>query len=277
VAVFIDRVNLAYTAAAQWLLSSDQTVTLYSSSFDKVRELPDVRTGGSHTFISPSGRTFLSPVSDSHGAWATQLRDSSTFDVLDSWNDARVAKAYFTYSDQFALAQIANPRTLYLRKVGGDWNPYSILVPDSQPPGKIGYRFVNEATIAGFAGDRLAVDAVEDTELFNSTLPEPGLYLSSRSMAATSTHGERFAVILDRSRGVTNDILDLYPLHSDDRVVVYSISKRSAIFSMKVKGNSPWPTQTHEIWNASALSPDGQLLGIVSDEGARVYVLPPAM
>src|SRR5271154_5952186 len=54
------EVNLAYTAAGQWLLSSDQTVTLYSSSFDKVRDLPDIRTERSRTFISPSGRTFLS-------------------------------------------------------------------------------------------------------------------------------------------------------------------------------------------------------------------------
>jgi hypothetical protein len=270
-------VNLAYTAAGQWLVSSDQTVTLYSSSFDKVRVLPDIRTERFPTFISPSGRTFLSHVSDSHGAWSAQLRDSATFDVLDSWTDARVAKAHFTYSDHFILAQITDPRTLYLRKGGGDWNPYSISVRDSQPPGTIGYGLVNEDTIAGFAGPTLALETAEGTELFNSTLPGAGLYLPSWSMAATSTQGERFAVILDRSRGLSNPNLDLYPLQSQDRVVVYSISKRSAIFSIKLKGISPWPTQTHEVWNVIALSPDGQLLGIVSDEGVRVYVLPPAM
>jgi len=270
-------VNLAYTAAGQWLLSNDQTVTLYSSTFDKVRELADIRTGWPHTFISPSGRTFLSRVSDSHGEWSTQLRDSATLDVLDSWNDARVAKAQFAYSDHFILAQITNPRTLYLRKFGGDWSPYSFSVPDSEPPRRIGYGFVNEGTIAGFAGPRLTLETVEGTELFNSMLPEAGLYVSPRSMPATSTHGERFAVILDRSRGLSNANLDLYPLQSDDRVVVYSISKRSAIFSMKVKGISPWPTQTHAVWNVIALSPDGQLLGIVSDEGVWVSVLPPAV
>lgn len=37
-------VNLAYTASGQWLLSSDQTITLYSSSFDEVRDLDNVRT-----------------------------------------------------------------------------------------------------------------------------------------------------------------------------------------------------------------------------------------
>jgi hypothetical protein len=128
------KVNLAYTAAGQWLLSSDQTVTLYSSSFDKVRDLRDIRTEPSRTFISPSGRTFLSYAPDSHGAWSPQLRDSATFEVLDSWNDPRVARAQFTYSDHFILARIPNSRTFYLRKVGVSWNPYSVSVPDSQSP-----------------------------------------------------------------------------------------------------------------------------------------------
>jgi hypothetical protein len=135
---------------------------------------------------------------------------------------------------------------------------------------------VNDSTIAGFAGGKLALQTVEGIELFNSTLPEAGLYLSSWSMTATSTQGERFAVILGRSRGLNNRSLDLYPLQSQDRVVVYSISKRSAIYSVKVTGVSPWPTQKHPVWNVIAVSPDGQLLGVVSDEGVRVYVLPPA-
>jgi hypothetical protein len=158
-----------------------------------------------------------------------------------------------------------------------NWNPYSISVPDYQPPGEIGYGFVNEGTIAGFAGNSLALETVEGTELFNSTLPERGLYLPSWKMTATSTHGDRFVVILDRSRGLNNPNLDLYPLQSQDRVVVYGISKRTVIFSIKIKGISPWPTQTLEVWNVIALSPDGRLLGIVSDEGVRVYVLPPAV
>jgi hypothetical protein len=35
--------------------------------------------------------------------------------------------------------------------------------------------------------------------------------------------------------------------------------------------------QTHPVWNVIALSPDGLQLGIVSDEGVRVYVLPSAV
>jgi hypothetical protein len=272
-------VNLAYTASGQWLLSSDQTVTLYSSSFDEVRDLDNVRTETSRTFISSSGRTFLSHVSDSHGASTTQLRDSASFGVLDSWNDGRVAKAHLTYSDHFILAQVyQNPKKfeLYLRKVGGSWHPYSIPVLDNQLPGQMSHVFVNDDTIAGFAGPKMALETVEGIELFNATLPEDRLYLPLWPVVATSTRGERFAVILDRSRGLRNENLDLYPLQSQDRVVVYSSSRRGAIYSVKVKGISPWLYQTRARWNVIALSPDGQLLGIVSDEGVRVYVLPPA-
>ncbi len=273
-------VNLAYTASGQWLLSSSQTITLYSPSFDKVRDLQNVRTWRRFpTFVSPSGRTFLSYPSNSHGASSAQLRDSATFEVVDSWNDDRFAEAYIAYSDHFILAQVAKPRTpqqLYLRKIGGDWNPYS--VHGSQPAERRSFGFVNDNTIAGFRvpGKELVMETVDGADVFSSTVPESGLYLASWSTSATSTRGERFAVILDRLRGLRIETLDMYPFQSEDRVIVYSIPQRSAIFSVKVKGASPWPTfsPSHFVWNRIALSPDGQLLGIVSDEGVRVYVLP---
>src|SRR5580704_15607607 len=37
-------VNIAYTASGQWLLSSDQSLTLYSPSFDKVKDLQNTTT-----------------------------------------------------------------------------------------------------------------------------------------------------------------------------------------------------------------------------------------
>ena len=273
-------VNLAYTASGQWLLSSDQMVTLYSPSFDKVRDLQNVRAARFHTFVSPSGRTFLSYGSDSHGGWSAQLRDSATLDVIDSLNDPRVDKAHFAYSDHFALARIIKPRTperFELRKIGGESNPYSLPVNDSQPAARHVLGFVNDDTIASFTGHELVVLTIGGTEMFSSTVPETGLFLSSWATSATSARGGRFAVILDRSRGLRIDTLDMYPFQSDDRVIVYSIPQRGPIFSVKVKGASPWPTLTssHPIWNRIALSPDGKLLGITSDEGVRVYVLPP--
>ncbi len=266
-------VNLAYTASGEWLLSIGESVTLYSSSFDKLRDLQNVRTQWSHTFVSPSGRTFLSYVADSHDAWSPQLRDSASFEVLDSWTDTRLDKAHIEYSDHFFLAQISQPgrpQQLYIREIGGSWKPYlpSIRGPQSA---RI---FANNDTLVSRLGHELIAETVGGTQLFSSTLPNKTNLLSSAS--ATSRGGERFAVILGRLRGLNNPGFDMYPFYSDDRVIVYSIPQRSAIFSVKVKGESPWPHWSSDpVWNRIALSPNGLLLAISSNEGVRVYALPP--
>ena len=279
-------VNLACTASGQWLLSSDKTVTLYSPSFDKVRDLQNARTETFHTFISPSGRTFLTYVADSRGARSAQLRDSATFEVVDSWNDARVAEAFLAYSDHFILAQVTKPRTppqLYVREIGGSWKPCAVAVQDSLLARGSTYGFINDDTLVSFRRNELVLETVGGTELFSSTVPEAGLFLPTWSKPATSKGGERFALILDRLRGPRNEKLDMY-FPSEDRVVVYSIPQRGVVFSVKVKGESPWAAlapwaalvPSHLVGNRIALSPDGQLLGIVSDGGVRVYALPPA-
>jgi hypothetical protein len=269
-------VNIAYTASGQWLLSSGHSVTLYSPSFDKVRDLQNIRTQMFHTLISPSGRTFLAFTSDS-----TQLRDSATFEVLDSWKDALVAKAQFAYSDRYILAQITEPRTpqhLYLRELNGSWTSFAVSDQDSKPARGTTYGFVNQDALVGFPAHELVLETVGGTELFRSTVPEADLYMASWSTSATSIKGERFAVVLDRLRGLRNEYLDMYPFQSEDRVIVYGIRQRAAIFSVKIKGLSPWPRPTFEpsrpVFNRIALSPDGRMLGIVSDEGVRVYALP---
>jgi hypothetical protein len=268
-------VNLAYTASGQWLLSIGESVTLYSASFDKLRDLQNVGTQRSHTFVSPSGRTFLSYVTYPHDARSAELRDSGTFAVIDSWNDSRLDKAArILYSDVFALAQISHPgkpQQVYIREIGGSWNPYSPPIQGSQPTG-----FANDDTLVSQRHHELIAEIIGGAQLFSSTPPDIRLLLSSWSTAATSTGGERFAVILDRMRGLREEGLDMYPFPSDDRVIVYSIPQRSAIFSVKVKGGSPWPHWSSDpVWNRIALSPSGLLLAISSNEGVRVYALPP--
>ena len=268
-------VNVAYTASGEWLVSCDRSVTLYSSSFDKVRDLHNVTTQRSHTFISPSGRTFLSHQTDESGAWHGQLRDSATLEVLDSWNEP-LLPYYVAYSDHFILAYRSKPpisHQLYVRKLGGDWNLYSASFK-TRPV----YGFVSDDTIAAFSGHELALGTVGGSELFTTVVPRRGLYLAGWSAAATSMRGDRFAVILDRLRGLRNENLDMYPFQSEDRVVVYGLAKGGVIFSEPVKGVSPWPSlslTSRPVFNAIALSPDGKLLGVVSDEGARIYALPP--
>jgi hypothetical protein len=265
-------VNLAYTASGQWLLSSDESVTLFSSSFEKIRSLEHVRTR-SGNFVSPSGRTFFLSVSGSPNAWSPQLRDSATFEVLDSWDDSRFAKGAFKYSDRFILAQTGKSPQLFIREVGKSWDPFSSQAGDSHTETVRNYEFLNNDTLVKLLGHELVVETIGGTELLRQTVPEAGLFFYLWPKSAISAGGERFAVILDRSRGLRSDPLDMYPFPSDDRVLLYSLLQQGAIFSVKVKGLSPWYPKF--AWNSIALSPDGLLLGIVSNECVRVYALPP--
>lgn len=264
--------NLAYTASGQWLLSSGESVALFSSSFEKIRGLEHVKTQHGN-FVSPSGRTLLLSVSISPNAQSPQLRDSATFRVMDSWDDSRFAEGYFKYSDRFILAETGKPPQLFIREVGKSWNPFSSEVDNSHPVTVRSYEFLNNDTVVKLLGHELVVETIGGTELSRQTVPEAGLFFYSWSTSAISASGERFAVILGRMRGLRSEPLDMYPFPSDDRVMVYSLIQRSSIFGLKVRGISPWyPNAT---WNRIALSPDGLLLGIVSNEGVRVYAVPP--
>ena len=199
------------------------------------------------------------------------MLDSDTFEVIDSWNDTRFTGGYFAYSDRFILAQIRKEHRLFIREIGKDWIPYALGGDAPQPVSS--YTFVNNDTLAIVRGNQLVVSTVSGPELFRKSVPEAGLLFPlGWQTAASSAGGERFAVILDRMRGINSPPLDVYSFRADDRVMVYSVPDGAAIFSVKVIGSSPWFSQYH--WNSVAVSPDGSLLGIASDDGVRVYILP---
>jgi hypothetical protein len=262
-------VDVAYTASGQWLLSVGNSVSLYSPSFEKLTALQDIRVQS----ISPTDRTFLSFAANSSGRQSGQLRDAASLRVLDSWNDSRVEKARILYSDRFFLAEILQPpraANLHIRKVGGTW---SLYLPSGPPLRYLG--FANDDTLVAMSRGKLVAKTVGGSELFELAMPRHGLFPISWSTSDTSQKGDRFALILGRMRGLRNDALDMYPFWSEDRVLVYGISQRDVIFAAKVKGPSPWPINRYPVWNRIALSPDGLLLAIASNEGVRVYALPP--
>jgi hypothetical protein len=128
--------------------------------------------------------------------------------------------------------------------------------------------FVNEDTLV-MGWNKMEVATVDGTQLFRVELPKK----QSVEGAVTSIGGERFAVIEDRERGLTSKPLDIDAFPSNDRAVVYSIPEHRAIYSVKVKGTSPWPPwETHV--NQLALSPDGTLLAVITDATLAVYRLP---
>ena len=268
-------VNLAYTASGQWLIASGDAVTLYSPSFGKVRELQQVTPRAWQSgFTSPSGRTFLVRATDSHGAWSDQLLDSATFEVRDSWNDNQLAEASYWYSDRFIVAFTFKPEQWLVRSVSKVWTPFMPEENDTHSERRHIYGFLDDDLLVWHSAKQIAVGPVGGSPLFTQAAPEAHLFFHQ----LIPSQGERFAMTLDRMRGLRSEPLDMYPFPSSDCVVIYGIPERKAIFSVKVKGQSPWPSFSwypKPVWNSIALSPDGQLLGIVSNEGVRVYSLPP--
>jgi hypothetical protein len=117
-------------------------------------------------------------------------------------------------------------------------------------------------------GSAITVATVHGSVVFRVTPAKKHLFSTAKSSAA----GETFAVVEGQLRGLHSEPLDMYPFYSDDRAVVYSIKARSAIFSVKLKGTSPWtPWDIHD--NALAVSPDGMSLAVLSDGLLKLYPL----
>jgi len=176
-----------------------------------------------------------------------------------------------TISDHWLIGFCAQPSELCVRGIDQSWQPFQLADTDKQI-NDFRYKptsFVNDETLVVEAGNEMAVASVHGAVLFRVKLPKGRLF--DRSVA--SSGGERFAVIENRLRGLTSEVLDMYAFPSNDRVVVYSIPDRRAIYTVKLNGTSPWPPwETHV--NQSAISPDGTLLAVVSDGLLRVYRLP---
>jgi hypothetical protein len=115
-----------------------------------------------------------------------------------------------------------------------------------------------DTTVASVRGEVLfQVESPKDHFLF-APIPSAG--------------GERFAAVEYQFRGLRSEPLDMYPFQTDDRVLVYSIKDRRAIFSLKLNGTSPWtPWNTHV--NSVALPPNGTSLAVLSDTLLTVYGL----
>jgi hypothetical protein len=128
--------------------------------------------------------------------------------------------------------------------------------------------FASDDTLVITAWSKMAVAKTDGTDLFQVALPKN----KSFGRFATSACSERFAVIENRKRGLTIEELDMYGFPSAERIVVYSIPDRRAIYALRVKGASPWPPYESHV-NQFALSPDGTLLGVVSDGVLKVYRL----
>jgi hypothetical protein len=258
------------------LTCSENALRLLSPSSEMVKEthLPNDASCVNVAFQhSPSRRTLLVSILSEHGR-QIELLDVETLAILSSWNQEKVAGATFTgiasISDHCQVGYCGEPTGLCVRRFDEPWEPFRPAGFDTQMTkrGRTPVSFVSDQTLT-IEGKATTIATVDGMILFQITPPDKRVLLPP----VPSSGGARFAVIEDRFRGLRSEPLDMYPFTANDRVSVYSMKDRRAIFSIKLKGTSPWtPWDVHD--NVLALSPDGSFLAVVSDGVLKLYRLP---
>ena len=258
------------------LICSDNSLRLLSVSLDIVREqeLPNHGTCGSlRLLLSPSKNTLLLSIRAEHSRHL-ELLNVQTFAALSNWREEQgrgdISSETAAFSDHWLAGYCGVPADLCLRRIGEEWHPIRITGLDTRMDKRqrVPVSFVSNDVLAIQRGVT-TVATVSGDVLFKITLPKEHYLLAP----VTSAGEQRFAVIEGRLRGLRSEPLDMYPFGSNDRALVYSIKDRRAIFSLKLKGTSPWtPWNIHE--HFLAVSPDGTSLAIFSDSLLTVYPLP---
>jgi hypothetical protein len=259
----------------KFLTCTGSVLRLFSPNFEVIQEqhLPNDRAcqgpsgngawGIPQWGISPSRRTLL--LSSPAGKVSDDtLLEVETFAVVGSWTDAVRTK---NISDHWLFGFCGQRQEACIRRIHETWRPFQSTGSDVKVNG-FSNRFVNDDTLV-MGWNQITVVTVEGTQLFQVELPKKRPVEGT----VTSSGGERFAVIEDRERGLTSKPLDMDAFLSNDRAVVYSIPDRRAVYSVKVKGTSPWPPwQSHA--NRLALSADGRLLAVLDGANLKIYRLP---
>jgi hypothetical protein len=262
--------------SGRFLTCTGNVLRLFSPSFEVIKEeiLSSDRTCFTPFLsegwgLTPS-RRYLLLSSYSARNYQNTLFDIETFTSIDNWTEEQPTH---DLSDHWQIAYCGRQGGVCIRRMDQPWQPFQTNGLDRQMKDfKLKFPiFVNDETLVIKAGNEMAVVGVDGKVLFQVGLPQK----RSFGRLVRSSGGERFAIIENRLRGLTNETLDMYAFPSNDRIVVYSIPDRRAIYAVKVKGTSPWvPWAIHG--NQMALSSDGVLLAVVSDGVLKVYRLPDA-
>jgi len=254
----------------QLLTCTGNAVRLLSREFKTLRE--QSITGANPCIrlqVSPSKRSFS--VADAPGMNVSHtLMDTETFAPQAKW-DADVKNVAFT--DTLLIGNGKSDDTLLIRKLNQPWEPFHFTTMEQHTQASRPERasFVSDSTLLIETVKELFVVSVNGSVLFRIDLPDK-LFVGAR---VTSIGGETFALREMRLRGLRNENLDMYPFASDDTLVVYSVATRMAIYSIKLKGLSPWPTWApHDYTNQLALSPTGRLIAVVNDGILKIYQIP---
>jgi hypothetical protein len=200
--------------------------------------------------------------------YLNRLIDSESFAPVVTWSDDLPVS---TMSDHWLVAYCGQRGEICIREFGKPWQSFQTkaMKKEMKDIHRKEMHFSSDDTLVVTAWSKMAVAKIDGTDLFQVALAKN----RSFGEVVTSVGGERFAVVENRERGLTIEPLDMYAFPSAERVVVYSIPDRRAIYALKVKGASPWPPYESHV-NQFALSPGGNLLAVVSDGVLKVYRLP---
>ncbi len=251
----------------KFLACTGNVLRLFSPSFEVTQEQL-LSNGRDCRSISPNKQLLLLSSYAYAENHQNTLLDVGTFAVVAEWTEKELI---YNISNHRLIGSRPKLWELCIREIDQSWHPFQPAGMDKQFDDykRKSAFFVNDGTLVIEAGREMAVATVDGTLLLRVILDK------NRSFDSTlaSSGGERFAVIENRLRGMTEPELDLYAFPSNDRVVVYSVPDRRAIYALKVKGTSAWSPWGRHV-NQLALCPDGTLLAVVSDEILQVYRLP---
>lgn len=222
--------------------------------------------------LSPSRRAFLLSVRGEQ--IHKELLNVETLATLSTWTEPRGAYSdqAIAFSDNWIAGYCGEPREICLRRSSQEeWRPLRSEDLDTRMAKgwRVPVRFLSDEILAITQKDATTVTTVRGGVLFQIKSPKDRFLFAP----IASAEGERFAVIEYQFRGLRSEPFDMYPFQTDDRVLVYGIKDRRAIFSLKLNGTSPWtPWDTHV--NSVALPPSGVTIAILSDTLLTVYALP---
>jgi hypothetical protein len=255
-----------------WRLYSPSLTLLRSVHTDDTKNCPRQLEGSPG--ISPARDWVLHAKYNSRAGGPLSLLNSESLET--KFRDVE-RRQVADLSDHWLVAADSSSRQLFVRKFNEPWRPLQSPWLDEPEGASTEIRghahsvpfFVGDESLLVETGREMAVLDIDGTVLLQARLPENGRF----GAAARSSANGRFAIVEQRMRGVTSDFWDLSAFPADDRVVVFDLARRQAIFAVKVDGNSPWPPfQQHK--NRIALSQNGELLAILSDDVLNIYQLP---